>query len=355
MSAPQPHAAIADIENYVPGQSRLPGVAHVLKLSANENPRGPSPRALSAAYAAMRSPQRYPDGNATALRQAIADVHGWDFDRIVCGAGSDDVLALAVRAYAGPGDEVLCSQYGFSLYPVLARSAGAHPVMAPECDYTADVDALLAAVTPRTRVVLLANPNNPTGTYLSRAQLARLHAGLPPHVLLVIDGAYAEYADAADYCDGHALLLAGAQNVMLTRTFSKVYGLAALRVGYAYASAAIAQVLHKVRGPFNVSSVGCAGAEQAIRDVAYTRACVAENAQERRRMRDALRGMGWDVLASQGNFVCVAFGERTGALDAALRASGVLVRGLSSYAMPQHLRITIGTPEDNDTVLRALG
>ena len=351
---PLPHPSIEGIENYVPGQSKLPDVARVLKLSANENPRGPSPRALEAALRAMASPQRYPEGSAAELRAAVEEILGFPAEQIVCGAGSDDVLALAVRAYAGPGDEVLCSRHGFALYPVLARSAGALPVMTPEPEYVADVDALLSAVTPRTKALLLANPNNPTGTYLNAAQLQRLHAGLPPHVLLIVDGAYAEYADAPDFDDGSALIRTGAENVMLTRTFSKVYGLAALRVGYAYAPAPIAAVLHKTRGPFNVNAPGAAAAVAALRDVHYTHACLAENARERLALTDDLRALGLSVLPSQGNFVCVDFGDRVAKVDAALRAAGILVRGLTTYELPTRLRITVGTPEDNLLVKQVL-
>lgn len=348
------HAAITGIDAYVPGESQLNYPGEVLKLSANENPRGCSVKALEAAAAALQRLHRYPDGGAYALRAAIEHVVGFKASQVVCGAGSDDVLALAVQAYAAPGDEVLCSEHGFALYPVLARSAGALPVAVPESALTANVAELLASVTPRTKVVFLANPNNPTGTYLTRTELARLHAGLPGNVLLVVDGAYAEYADAPDFCDGRSLIADGAGNVLLTRTFSKVYGLAALRVGYAYAAPAVADVLNKIRGPFNVNSIGAAAAIAALHDTAYTAACVAETLSERERLRAALAAAGYKSLPSQGNFLCVHFGERVDEVDNRLRSRGILVRRLKAYKMPEYLRITVGTPEQNTRLLNAL-
>ena len=254
MTAPTPRPGIMDIKPYVPGKSGDDDGRPVIKLSSNESALGPSPRAVEAAKRAAETMVRYPDGAATVLREAIGRRWGLDPARIVCGCGSDELLEMLLRAYAGPGDEVLYSQYGFAVYPIATMAAGATPVTAPERDYRTDVDAMLAAVTERTRVVFLANPNNPTGSYIPAAEMQRLRAGLPDHVLLVVDSAYAEFVDRDDYSAGAELVDAG-DNTVMTRTFSKIYALAGLRIGWLYGPPAIVDVLNRIRAPFNVCSV----------------------------------------------------------------------------------------------------
>ncbi|MEQ9122663.1 MAG: histidinol-phosphate transaminase, partial [Alphaproteobacteria bacterium] len=298
---------------------------------------------------------RYPDGGAQALVRAIGEVHGLDPARIVCGAGSDELLALLGRAYAGPGDEVLYSAHGFLMYPIVALSVGATPVKAPETDLTANVDNLLAAVTPKTRIVFVANPNNPTGTMLPAAELRRLRAGLPADVLLVIDAAYAEYVDDPAYDAGASLVDEGAATVM-TRTFSKIHGLAALRIGWCYAPAAIAAVLNRIRGPFNVGAPAIAAGAAAIRDLDHVERSRAHNRVERKRLADRLVQLGLSGPTSHGNFLLVRFPDAATAEAAlaALNGAGVIPRRVAGYGLPECLRITVGTAEENDKVVAAL-
>ena len=259
MTAPKPRAGIMDIAPYVGGKDTIEGRATVMKLSSNEGALGPSPKAQAAYAKAAAELHRYPDGGTEKLRAALGRHYGLDPARIVCGCGSDELLNLLVRAYCGPGDELLYSQYGFLMYALAAKGAGATPIAAPERELAADIDALLARVTPRTRILLLANPNNPTGTLLPAAAVRRLQAGLPPDVLLVLDSAYAEYVGDPGYEDG-AGLVAAHGNVVMLRTFSKIYGLAALRIGWAYAPPAVVDVLHRLRGPFNTAAPAQAAA-----------------------------------------------------------------------------------------------
>ena len=360
MTAPTPKPWIDAIVPYVPGKAvAAPGV-RLIKLSSNENPLGPSPAAVKAMQDAAGKANRYPDGSSGALRAAIATHHGIDADRIVCGTGSDELLQCIALAFAGPGDEVLYVRHGFMVYPIAAERAGATPVAAPDRDYVADVDAMLAAVTERTKVVYLANPNNPTGTLTPASEVARLHAGLPPHVVLVVDAAYAEYVDAPDYDDGMAL--AGrAPNVVAARTFSKIYGLAAERVGWIYGAPAVLAAVDKIRGPFNVTSAAQAGAVAAIADTAWVDRCRADNARLRQRLTDAVSALGnkgLRAVPSAANFVLVTFptdGARTAAAaNAFLAERGILVRWLPEQGLGHALRISIGTEAETDAAIAAL-
>lgn len=350
----QVQPGIMDIALYVSGESKLAGREEVLKLSSNENPLGCSPRAAEAFRAASTDLHRYPATDHTPLRAAIAEMHGLEADRIICGVGSDEVLQFIVQAYAGPGDEVISTQHGFSMYPILARMVGASPVIVPEAERRVDVDAILNAVTDRTRVVFIANPANPTGTMLDEEELERLASGLPPNVLLVHDGAYAEFVDGFD---GGAGLVRRHPNVVMTRTFSKIHGLGGLRIGWGYASREIIDVLNRVRQPFNLSNAQIAAAEAAIRDVAFTRHCADLNARMRGRMRDSLRQMGIGCDESFANFVLARFDgpETAEAADAALRADGILVRRVAGYGLPEALRITVGDEDGVSRVLDSLG
>jgi len=348
---------IEGIHAYVPGRSTGPGGRALIKLSANENPLGSSP----AAFAAMGQadlPNRYPDPDSAALRAALGAAHGIDPALIVCGTGSDELLNLAAQAFAGPGDEVLFPRFSFAVYDIAARRCGAIPVEAADADYGADVDALLAAVTERTRVVFLANPNNPTGSYLPRAEVARLHAGLPADVLFVLDQAYAEYVEPGAG-DGGLELAAAHSNVLVTRTFSKIHGLAGERIGWATGAAALIGGLNRIRGPFNVTSHGQVAALAALGDADWVARCRANNAANRARFVAALSALGnYGIrpLPSEGNFVLVLF---EGALSAetamaAIAGAGYAVRHLPGQGLPHALRITVGTPDDMDAVAAAI-
>jgi len=357
MAAPTIQPGIMEIAPYVGGESGIDGAAQVIKLSANESALGPSPAATESYAALSAELHRYPDGHCTDLRQAVGEVHGVDPARVVCGAGSDEIISLLCQAYAGPGDEVLYSRHGFLMYPISARAAGATPVHAPEKDLTADVDALLAAVTARTRILFLANPNNPTGTYLPAAEMARLRSELRDDVLLVIDAAYAEYVERDDYRAGVELVEAH-DNVVMTRTFSKIYGLGGMRLGWGYASAAVVDVLHHIRGPFNVGAAAQVAGVAAIRDEAFTARVRAHNAEWLPWTRDRLRELGLAVTDSVGNFVLACFDgladhDAKGA-DAFLRQNGIIVRPMAGYGLPECLRITIGTAEEMRAVVDAL-
>jgi histidinol-phosphate aminotransferase len=348
---------IAAIHAYTPGQSAAPDGRPLVKLSANENPLGTSPLALAARGEAA-GPAEYPDPDATALRQALGLFHGIDPARIVCGTGSDELLNLVPLAYAGPGDEVVYVRYGFMVYDIAARRAGATPVVAPDRDFATDVDALLACVTERTRVVFLANPNNPTGTYLPRDELARLHAGLPADVLLVIDQAYAEYLEPGDD-DGGLALAAEHGNVLVTRTFSKIYGLAGERVGWGTGAPEIVGALNRIRAPFNVTVSGQKAALAALGDQAFVTAAREHNRRERARLAasiEALGNHGLRAVPSEANFLLVLFeGALTAeAALAGLAERGYAVRHLPGQGLANGLRITIGSREHVDAVADAL-
>ncbi len=354
--SPQPKASILDIAPYVGGKSKAAAGVRVVKLSSNETPLGPSPKAVKAFTDAASSLHRYPDGSAALLREAIGEVHGILPERIVCGAGSDELIALLVHAYTSPGDEVLYSQHGFLMYKIYAQGAGAVPVAAPEKNLRADVDALLAALTPRTRIVFLANPNNPTGSYITKEELKHLRDGLPPHVLLVVDGAYAEYCLQEDYSCGRELV-EGTDNTVMLRTFSKIYGLSALRVGWAYGPPAIVDVLNRVRGPFNVSSPGIAAAAAAMRDTGFTAQARDFNDEWLPWLTREITKLGLAVHPSIANFILVQFKPgkyNAEKANAYLMERGLIVRDVVAYGLPDCLRISIGLPPDNSAVVQAL-
>ncbi|MCX7566951.1 histidinol-phosphate transaminase [Sulfitobacter sp. F26169L] len=336
-----PQPGIMDIALYQGGASHVAGHDNVLKLSSNENPFGPSEAAIRAYERMGREMHRYPSGDHSALRGAIAKVYGLDPERIICGAGSDEIIAFLCQAYAGPDTEVIHTEHGFAMYRISALAAGATPVEVKEHERVTDVDAILAACTDKTRLVFLANPNNPTGTMIGSADIARLAEALPPQALLVLDGAYAEYVEGYD---GGAALVDARQNVVMTRTFSKIYGLGGLRVGWGYGPAHVIDVLNRVRGPFNVSTAALAAAEAAVRDVAYIDHCRAENARWRTWMADALAEMGVPSDVSLANFILARFASReeAEACDLYLQSQGLLVRRVAGYNLPACLRITVG-------------
>ena len=354
---PQMKPWIEKIHAYVPGKSKGADGRELSKLSANENPLGCSEAAL-AALAEPAGPARYPDPDSTALRAKLGQVHGIDPARIVCGTGSDELLNLAAQAFAGPGDEVLYARYSFVVYEIAARRCGATPVEAPDVDYATDVDALLAAVTDRTRVVFLANPNNPTGTYLPRSEIGRLHAGLPTDVLFVLDQAYAEYLEPEE-ADGGFALAANAANVLVTRTFSKIYGLAGERIGWATGAPELIDVLNRIRGPFNVTAGGQRAAIAAVNDHGFVTRSREANREERKRFTQAIEALGnhgLRAVPSKANFVLVLF---EGALQAetalhAIAEAGYAVRHLPGQGLPQALRITIGTASQMDDIAGVL-
>jgi histidinol-phosphate aminotransferase len=357
-SAPVPKPGIMAIAPYIPGRSAASGGVKVHKLSSNETPLGPSPAAVAAYKAAADRLEHYPDGAATALRMAIAAAHGLNPERIVCGAGSDEILHLIANAYIGPGDEAIHTEHGFLVYPIAIRAMGGTPVVAPEQDLVADVDAILAHLSERTRVVFLANPNNPTGTYIPFRDVRRLHAALPPRVLLVLDAAYAEYVRRNDYESG--IELAGsAPNVVMVRTFSKIYGLAGLRLGWCYGPAAVIDALNRIRGPFNVSAAAITAGAAALGDTAHVARAAEHNAVWLPWVTDALTSLGLKVTPSVGNFVLVHFpdepGRRAADADSYLLDRGIILRRVDSYGLPTALRMTIGTAEANEAVIAALG
>ncbi len=355
MTAPAPRPEVLRIAPYVPGESEVPGVNRIIKLSSNEGAFGPPPAARAAHLAAAGELHRYPDGGAQALRAAIGRRFGLDPARIACGNGSDDLIHHLVMAYAGPGTDVMMSAHGFLMYQITGTYAGARVVKVPECRLTADVDAMLAAVTPATRVVFLANPNNPTGSLLRQAEVARLRAGLPPEVLLVIDAAYAEYVTRPDYDPGVALVDAG-DNTVMTRTFSKIFGLGGARVGWAYGPKAVIDVLDRVRGPFNVGLAAQAAAIGALAEPGWVEAGRAHNERYRAVLTEGLAAAGIRVWPSEGNFVLADFAspERAAAANAHLRGRGIIVRPVGGYGLPHCLRITVGTAEEVEAVIAAM-
>lgn len=366
MSAPTPQPGILDIKPYVAGASSAsstPGT-HVSRLASNESPLGPSPRAIEAYKQAADTLHRYPDGGASALRAALAERHGIDAQGIVCGNGSDELLALLAKCYAGPGDDVLFSEFGFLIYPIATRAAGATPVVAPEPDLRADIEAFARLAGANTHMVYLANPNNPTGSYITAPELRDLHGRLPYETLLVIDAAYAEYVMADDY-DAGFTMVEDFDNVVITRTFSKLYGLAGLRLGWAYCPPAVADVLNRVRGPFNVTAPALAAGLAALGDVAHAEAAREHNARWLPWLATELRALGLVVHPSVANFILVEFPESSngpepskgqgGAIAALahLSSHGVIARDMGGYGLPDCLRIGIGTEQDMRAVVAA--
>jgi histidinol-phosphate aminotransferase len=347
-----------DIHAYVPGKSKTDDGRKVAKLSANENPFGTAEAAREAFRAAGAELERYPDSGAVELREAIAAHYGLEFDRITYGTGSDEVLHMAAGTFAGPGDEIIFSRFGFSVYPIATRRVGATPIEAPDKDYATDIDAILARVTEKTRVVFIANPNNPTGTYTSRAKIARLHAGLPKTVLLVIDQAYTEYLDPEDD-DGGLDLARTAPNVLVTRTFSKIFGLASARVGWGYASADVINAMHRIRQPFSFSIGAGRAAVAALKSADFIAQSHAHNKQWRTWFEGEIASMGnkgLRAVPSKANFSLVLFEGETSAETAykGLMDAGYIVRWLPGQELPHGLRITIGTETEMNGLVAAL-
>jgi histidinol-phosphate aminotransferase len=357
VTRPKPRPGVLDIEAYVPGKSRAPGVAKVYKLSSNETPLGPSPKAIAAYKDWADRLEEYPDGSASDLRQAIGRAFGLDPDRIVCGAGSDDLLHLLAHAYLVDGDEAIHTTHGFLIYPIVTLGAGAKPVVAPEKNYTADIDAILAAVTKKTKIVFIANPNNPTGTCLSFDEVKRLHRGLPPDVLLVIDAAYADYVRRNDYEAGIELV-ATSENVVMCRTFSKIHGLAALRLGWMFAPAHVVDAINRIRGPFNITGPAIAAGIAAIEDVEHQERAREHNTRWLDWLTREIGKLGLKVTPSVANFLLIHFPETKGRTakdaDAFLSARGLILRQTTAYKLPNALRMTVGGEEENRLVVAAL-
>lgn len=352
---PRPLASVFSIDPYVPGKSSAPGVAKIYKLSSNETPLGPSPLAKEAFRSAAEHLDAYPDGTARVLRAAIGKRFGLDPARIVCGTGSDELLHLLATAYIGPGDEGIFTEHGFLVYKIAILAAGGTPVVAKETNFTADVDAILAKVTPRTKVVFFANPNNPTGTYLPIAEVERLADSLPRDVMLVIDAAYAEYATQADYAAGQDLVSAR-ENVVMTRTFSKIHGLAAIRLGWCYAPADVCDALNRIRLPFNTSGAAILAGVASLEDTAHIEKAIAHNDKWRDWLAREIGALGIATTPSAGNFLLLHFTDAASAADADrfLTSRGLILRAVGAYGLPNCLRLTVGTEEANRLVAASL-
>ena len=361
MTELKPKSGIMEINAYVGGNAGLETVGEVINIASNENPLGPSPRALTAHKEASEALHLYPDGGSSSLRAALADHYGLPAQQIVCGAGSDELLTLLARAFAGPGDEIIHSAHGFLMYPIAAWSVGARPVAAPEIDLTADVDAMIELANARTRIVYLANPNNPTGTYIPADAVERLRQGLPEDTLLVLDAAYAEYVTRNDYEPGTALV-EKYDNVVMARTFSKIYGLASLRVGWVYCPDYIADVLNRIRSPFNVGGPGIAAATAAVADIGHTDRARALNDEMLPWFSEACAALGLEPIPSVGNFVLVRFPRRgdndgptvAAAAHGALHDGNIWTRAMGAYGLPDCIRFTIGKREDMAKVVDIL-
>ncbi len=354
---PEPQSGILGIEAYTPGRANVPSGVKMFKLSSNETPLGPSPQAREAYLAAAAGLELYPEGTAARLREAISERYGLSAARIVCGSGSDELLHLLAQAYLGEGDEAIATEHGFLIYPVVTAAAGATLVAVKEKDLRADVDAILAAVTAKTKIVFLANPNNPTGSYLPVDEVKRLHAGLRSDILFVIDAAYSEYVSANDYECGIELVATN-DNVVMTRTFSKIYGLAALRLGWMYAPAHVVDVINRTRGPFNVSVPAMEAGIAAIGDIAHFEKARKHNDTWAAWLSDELGKLGLLVAPSVGNFLLIKFPQEAGRTaqdaDAFLMQRGLVLRQVSSYGLPDYLRMTVGSEEANRLAVAAL-
>ena len=354
MAGIEPQPGIMEIALYVGGKSTVDGVSNVIKLSSNENPWGPPPMAQEAVRRVVHEMHRYPSTDHAELRAAIAEVNGLDAARIVCGVGSDEVLQFLAQAYAGAGDEVIYTEHGFAMYKILAHSVGATPIEVAETERVVSVDNILAACTDRTKLVFIANPNNPTGTMIGLAEIERLAMNLPPQAILVLDGAYAEYVEGYD---GGARLVDSRDNVVMTRTFSKLYGLGGMRVGWGYAPQSIIDVLNRVRQPFNLSNIALKAAEAAVRDTAFVQKSREENSRLRAWLAEALAEHGVPSDASTANFVLARFGsaDEAQACDAYLQSQGIIVRRVSGYGLPAALRITVGDEASCRRVAHCIG
>jgi histidinol-phosphate aminotransferase len=354
---PTPKPGVMDIDPYVPGKSSAPGVAKIYKLSSNETPLGASPQAIEAVRKAADELELYPDGTATRLREAIAEVHGLNPANLVCSNGSDEILGLLAQTYLSPGDEAVISAHGFLVYKIYTQAADAKPVFVPEQEERADIDAMIKAVTPKTKIVFLANPNNPTGTYVPFEEVRRLHAALPSHVLLVIDAAYAEYVRRNDYEAGLELV-SSSQNVVMTRTFSKIHGLAGLRLGWMYAPTHIVDAINRMRGPFNVNAVAIEAGIAAVKDRSHVEKAVAHNDRWLAFLSEELTKLGLRITPSVGNFLLMHFPDKgrhmAVAADAFLTQRGYILRRVAAYGFPNALRLTIGSEEANRGVVAAL-
>ncbi|ABS63202.1 histidinol-phosphate aminotransferase [Parvibaculum lavamentivorans DS-1] len=354
---PTPQPGILEIEAYVGGRAGAEGAGKVFKLSANETPLGASPSAKEAFMAAADAMALYPDGGADELRQAIASRYGLNAGRIVCGAGSDELLHLLAQAYLGEGDEAISTEHGFLVYPIVTKAAGAKIVQVREKNLRADGDAILAAVTPKTKIVFLANPNNPTGSYLPADEVRRLQAGLRPDILLIIDAAYSEYVSRNDYEAGIELV-ATSENVVMTRTFSKIYGLAALRLGWMYAPAHVCDVINRIRGPFNVSIPAMKAGIASLFDTAHLEKSRAHNDKWLAWLTEEISKLGLDVAPSVANFLLIHFPPQAGQTakdaDAFLIKRGLILRQMVSYGLPEYLRLSVGSEEANRLVVAAL-
>src|SRR6516162_6515941 len=358
MARPVPNTGILDIAPYTPGKSPVPEPGRkVFKLSANETPFGPSPKAIEAYVNAAAHLEDYPEGTSRILREAIGRAFGLDPGRIICGAGSDELLNLLAHAYLSRGDEAISTTHGFLVYPIATMANGAVNVVAPETNYTADVDAILKAVTSRTKLVWLANPNNPTGTYIPFDEVKRLHAGLPSHVVLVLDAAYSDYVSRNDYELGIELV-ATTDNTVVTHTFSKIHGLAALRIGWMFGPAHIIDAANRIRGPFNVSTPAMMAAVAAIEDTAHQQMSKAYNEKWRNWLSEEIAKLGLKVTPSVANFVLIHFpnlkGKTAAEADAFLTRRGLVMRALANYQLPHALRMGVGTEEANRLVVEAL-
>jgi histidinol-phosphate aminotransferase len=351
--APKP--GVLDVHVYIPGRSEAAGAARTFKLSSNESPFGPSSKAIAAYESAEPALGIYPEGTSRILRDAIASHFGLAADRIVCGNGSDEILHLLANSYVRPGDEVIFSEHSFSLYKIATLANSATPVEVPEPRLVFDVDGVLKRVTDRTRIVFIANPNNPTGTYVPVFEMRRLHSGLPKTALLVIDAAYAEYVRKNDYEAGIELV-STSDNVIMTRTFSKAYGLAGIRIGWGYCPKDVAEVLNRVRAPFNVNIAAQRAAVAALADQPFVERVLQHNDTWRAWLTAEIRKLGIRVDESVGNFLLVHFADakRAAEADRFLMARGVILRGCASYGLPQCLRLTVGSEEANRAAVAAL-
>ncbi len=357
MTDPYIQPTILQINPYVGGEAEILGAKKIIKLSSNEGALGASPNAVKAFKKASSSLHRYPDGNARLLREAIAETHNLDANKIVCGSGSDELISLLCKGFCGPGDEVLHSQYGFLMYPISAMAAGATPKFAEEKNLTADVNSLLSTLTKNTKIIFLANPNNPTGTYLAKDDLLRLYNGIPKHIILVIDAAYAEYVNKKNYTEGNELVEHN-NNVIVTRTFSKSHGLGGLRLGWAYGSQYIVDVLNRIRGPFNISSPAQAAGVASILDTTFAKCVHEHNLKWREWTKNELAKIGLKTPESAGNFLLISFDKfpLSNAKEAEnfLKTDGILVRAMGSYKLPNCLRVSIGLQEEMHAFIESL-
>jgi histidinol-phosphate aminotransferase len=350
-----PRPSILNIEPYKGGLSKAAPGQRVIKLSSNETPLGPSPKAIEAFKNAAEKLYRYPDGSAAELKQAIAETYKLNPEQIICGAGSDELIAFLCLAYAGEGTEVIYTEHGFLMYKIYAMAGGATPVSVPEKGLKTDVDAILKAVTPKTRIVFIANPNNPTGTYIPKSEVIRLRKGLRDDILLVLDGAYAEYVSEGDYSSGQDIVDMGDNTVML-RTFSKIYGLASLRVGWGYFPLSMADIVNRIRGPFNINSPAIAAASAAVRDTEFTKKAKEFNEIQLKFMHEELSKLGLNPVPSVGNFLLAKFKDEKTAIAANdyLMSKGIIIRMVANYGLGEYLRISIGLEEDNKEVIKTL-